>query len=150
MSNNLPIYIISIMKNEAKHIERWYNSFKDEMEPGDMAVLLDTGSDDGSYEFAESLGITVYKKVYEKWRFDTARNDLREMLPQDDAWLLSLDVDEVLIDGWRGHVDSAPTDVNRLRYKYTWSWKEDGTPGVTYHGDKIVRRHSHTWTRNGT
>jgi hypothetical protein len=42
MSNNLPIYIVSIMKNEAKHIERWYNSFKDELEEGDMAVLLDT------------------------------------------------------------------------------------------------------------
>ena len=164
MSNKLPIYIVSIMKDEVKHIERWYNSFKDELEEGDMAVLLDTGSADGSYELAESLGITVYKKTYEKWRFDTARNDLREMLPDVDAWVLSLDVDEVLTPGWREHMKAVPMDVNRPRYDYVWNFKkyvlnedetvnykatiDSGEFGVSYHADKIVRRHSHVWRRN--
>lgn len=161
MSNNLPIYVVSIMKNESAFIERWYNSFKDEMQEGDMAVLLDTGSEDGSYELAESLGITVYKKVYKDWSFAVARNDLREMLPNKDAWVLSLDVDEVLLPGWREQLKTVPMQVNRPRYRYTWNWLEKvfnpdgsvnipetvalGKVGLEYHGDKIVRRHSHKW-----
>ena len=122
------------------------------------------GSTDGSYELAESLGITVYKKTYESWRFDTARNDLREMLPDVDAWVLSLDVDEVLTPGWREHMKAVPMDVNRPRYDYVWNFKkyvlnedetvnykatiDSGEFGVSYHADKIVRRHSHVWRRN--
>lgn len=149
------------MKNEKKHIKRWYDSFKDELQEGDMAVLLDTGSTDGSYEYAKELGITVYKKVYEDWSFAVARNDLREMLPDQDAWVLSLDVDEVLSKGWRHELKHVPMQVNRPRYLYTWNWtekvlKDNGEPdieatiklnkvGLQYHGDKIVRRHSHKW-----
>ena len=153
--NNLPIYIVSIMKNEAKHIQRWYESFADELREGDMAVLLDTGSSDDSVALAESLGITVFTKVYDDWSFSVARNDLREMLPDLDAWVLSLDVDEVMGDGWRAHLDEVPMHVNRPRYLYTWNWEEkvgdwketikSGKPGLQYHGDKIVRRHSHKW-----
>jgi len=157
----LPIYVVSIMKNEEKFIERWYNSIKDELRPGDGAFLLDTGSTDTSYELAKSLGITVFKKEYTDWSFAVARNDLREMLPKKDAWLLSLDVDEVLGKGWRDHLDKVPAEVNRPRYNYFWNWNtkilnDDGTPnieatiaindfGLSYMGDKIVRRHSHKW-----
>ena len=159
--NSLPIYIVSIMKNEEAHIKRWYESFKDELEPGDMAVLLDTGSTDKSVKVAKKLGITVYEKTYEDWSFAVARNDLREMLPDQDAWLLSLDLDEILDKGWREKLKTVPMEVNRPRYQYTWNWVEkvhkdngevdtDATIklnkfGLQYHGDKIVRRHSHKW-----
>lgn len=153
--NTLPIYVVSIMKNEAKHIQRWYESFKGELREGDMAVLLDTGSTDDSIALAESLGITVFTKIYDDWSFSVARNDLREMLPDLDAWVLSLDVDEVMSDGWRADLDEVPMNVNRPRYQYTWNWEEkvgdwketikSGKPGLQYHGDKIVRRHSHRW-----
>lgn len=161
MSNNLPIYIVSIMKNEEAHIERWFNSFKDELRPGDGAFLLDTGSTDSSYKLAKKLGINTFKKTYKDWSFAVARNDLREMLPDQDAWVLSLDLDEVLSPNWRECLDKVPMEVNRPRYNYFWNWKskvlnDDGTPnipatiakndyGLTYQGDKIVRRHSHKW-----
>ena len=159
--NNLPVYVCSIMLNEAKHIKRWYDSIKPELREGDGVYLLDTGSTDGSKELAESLGITVFYKTYDSWSFAVARNDLREMLPDNDAWLINLDLDEVFVPDWRRHLDPVPLIVNRPRYDYDWNWtqpvfKENGeydieatratkSVGLSYRGDKIVRRHSHKW-----
>jgi glycosyltransferase involved in cell wall biosynthesis len=137
----MKVIVCSIAKNEEKFVKRWAESAKD----ADEVWLLDTGSTDDTIKIAKECGVHVIEKAWEDWSFAVARNHLLDNLPDEDAWLINLDLDEVLIDGWRGHVDSAPTDVNRLRYKYTWSWKEDGTPGLIYHGDKIVRRHSHHW-----
>ena len=141
MSDKLPVYVCSIAKNEAKHVRRWAESAKD----ADGIFLLDTGSTDDTVAIAKELGVTVFEKTYDKWSFSVARNDLREMLPQHDAWLVNLDLDEVLIDGWRNHWRNIPEEANRLRYRYIWNWKEDGSPGVEYHGDKLVRRFTHTW-----
>ncbi|NBW08704.1 MAG: hypothetical protein EBR82_11840 [Caulobacteraceae bacterium] len=137
----LPVYVCSIAKNEAKHVRRWAESAKD----ADGIFLLDTGSTDDTVAIAKECGVTVFEKTYDKWSFAVARNDLREMLPDHDAWLVNLDLDEVMIDGWRNHWKNIPDEANRIRYRYIWNWKPDGTPGVEYHGDKLVRRHSHHW-----
>jgi glycosyltransferase involved in cell wall biosynthesis len=141
MSDKLPVYVCSIAKNEAKHVRRWAESAKD----ADGIFLLDTGSTDDTVAIAKECGVTVFEKTYEKWSFAVARNDLREMLPDHDAWLVNLDLDEVFKPGWRSHWKDIPEDANRLRYRYIWNWKADGVPGVEYHGDKLVRRHSHRW-----
>ena len=138
---NLPVYVCSIAKNEAKHVRQWAESAKD----ADGIFLLDTGSTDDTVAIAKECGVTVFEKTYEKWSFAIARNDLREMLPDHDAWLVNLDLDEVMIPNWREHWKDIPEQANRIRYRYIWNWKEDGTPGVEYHGDKLVRRHSHKW-----
>ena len=141
MSDKLPVYVCSIAKNEEKHVRRWAESAKD----ADGIFLLDTGSEDNTVAIARELGVTVFEKKYEKWSFAVARNDLREMLPEHDAWLVNLDLDEVLIPNWREYWRNIPDEANRLRYRYIWNWKEDGRPGVEYHGDKLVRRFTHTW-----
>ena len=137
----LPVYVCSIAKNEAKHVRRWAESAKG----ADAIYMLDTGSDDDTVAIARECGVIVFEKTYDDWSFAVARNDLREMLPDHDAWLFNLDLDEVLIEGWREHLDAVPLDVNRPRYLYTWNWDENGKPGLQYHGDKCVRRHSHKW-----
>lgn len=137
----LPVYVCSIAKNEAKHVRRWAESAKD----ADGIFLLDTGSTDDTVAIARECGVTVFEKTYERWSFAVARNDLREMLPDHDAWLVNLDLDEVLIPNWREYWKDIPDLANRIRYRYIWSWREDGTPAVEYHGDKLVRRHSHKW-----
>ena len=139
--NKLPVYVCSIAKNEAKHVRQWAESAKD----ADGIFLLDTGSTDDTVAIAKECGVTVFEKTYDKWSFAVARNDLREMLPDHDAWLVNLDLDEVMIPNWREHWKDIPEQANRIRYRYIWNWKEDGTPGVEYHGDKLVRRHSHKW-----
>jgi tetratricopeptide (TPR) repeat protein len=35
--------------------------------------------------------------------------------------------------------------ITRPRYKYTWSWNDDGSPGLQYGGDKIHARHGYIW-----
>ena len=122
-------------------MRRWAESAKG----ADGIFLLDTGSSDDTVAIAKECGVIVFEKTYEKWSFAAARNDLREMLPDHDAWLINLDLDEVLIPNWREHWKDIPDLANRIRYRYIWSWREDGTPGVEYHGDKLVRRHSHKW-----
>ena len=139
--NKLPVYVCSIAKNEAKHVRRWAESARG----ADGIFMLDTGSSDETVAIAKECGVTVFEKTYDKWSFAVARNDLREMLPEHDAWLINLDLDEVLKEGWREHFDTVPEIANRVRYRYIWNWKEDGSPNVEYHGDKIVRRHSHMW-----
>jgi glycosyltransferase involved in cell wall biosynthesis len=139
--DKLPVYVCSIAKNEAKHVRRWAESAKD----ADAIYMLDTGSSDDTVAIARECGVIVFEKTYESWSFAVARNDLREMLPDHDAWLINMDLDEVFKDGWRDHWKDIPNEANRIRYRYIWNWKADGVPGVEYHGDKLVRRHSHKW-----
>lgn len=153
------VAVVSIMKDEAQHIERWAKSCED----ADYRYLLDTGSSDNSMEIAERCGVTVLSASIEPWHFGRARNTLLDLLPDDIDWIINLDCDELLHDGWREEIDKAPNDgsVNRLRYQYQWNWEKwindengvidpyetikHGVPGLTYQGDKITRRFSHRW-----
>jgi hypothetical protein len=54
-------------------------------------------------------------------------------------------MDEVLVPGWREKLEGIKPETTRPRYRYTWSWKEDGTPGLQYGGDKIHARHGYRW-----
>lgn len=137
----MKIAVVSIMKNEAKHIKRWKESAND----ADAIYVLDTGSDDDSVAIAKELGINVYQADIQPWHFGRARNMLLDMLPTDIDYIINLDLDEVLIDGWRGHLESMDPSITRPRYNYTWSWNEDGSPGLVYSGDKIVRRNGYKW-----
>ena len=155
--DKLPVYVCSIAKNEAKHVRRWAESAVG----ADAIYMLDTGSDDDTVAIARECGVIVFEKKYDDWSFARARNDLREMLPDHDAWLINLDLDECFVPNWRPHMDVVPLDVNRPRYDYDWNWNSpvytaDGeydieatratnSVGLSYRGDKIVRRHSHKW-----
>lgn len=153
------IAVVSICKNESGHIERWAESCKD----ADYRFLLDTGSTDDSVALAQKCGVTVLHATIDPWHFARARNTLLDQLPDDIDWIINLDVDEVLGDGWRAALEVVPNDgsVNRPRYNYCWNWESyvydengqidvagtiaSGKPGLQYHGDKITRRFSHRW-----
>ena len=155
----MKIAVVSIMKNEAKHVKRWAES----CETADYRYLLDTGSTDDSVAIAEECGVTVLHGKIDPWHFARARNTLLDQLPDDIDWIINLDVDEVLGEGWREALERVPNDgsVNRPRYLYTWNWESyendeqgnvdvagtiaRGKPGLQYQGDKITRRFSHRW-----
>jgi hypothetical protein len=68
------------------------------------------------------------------------------LIPEDIDYCIALDMDEVLLPGWRKELDGAfKKGATRPRYKYTWSWKEDGSPGLEYGGDKIHTRQGYRW-----
>lgn len=137
----MKVAVYTIAKNEEQFVQRWYESAKD----ADGLFILDTGSTDGTVAAAEAFGITVETVVVDPWRFDTARNASLAMIPEDYDWCIALDMDEVLVEGWRDWLEGLKPEVTRPRYKYTWSWEANGAPGLQYGGDKIHRRHAYEW-----
>jgi glycosyltransferase involved in cell wall biosynthesis len=139
------IAVYTIALNEEKHVERWFNSVKD----ADYILIADTGSTDRTVEIAKSLGINVVNVLIKPFRFDTSRNAALAALPADIDYCISLDMDEVLTDGWRKEADVltklGPNQSAVLRSTLTWNFKEDGTPGLQYGADRVHSRWGTTW-----
>jgi glycosyltransferase involved in cell wall biosynthesis len=137
----MKIAVYSIALNEQQFIRRWYESAKE----ADFILLADTGSTDGTAELARELGINVIDIRIKPWRFDDARNASLAAIPEDIDYCIALDVDEVLVPGWRSFLETVPSTVTRPRYKYVWSWNQDGSEGLVYGGDKIHARKNYRW-----
>lgn len=137
----MKVAVYTIALNEAKFVERWFQSAKD----ADYLLIADTGSTDNTVEIARNLGIEVVQIEIKPWRFDKARNAALDALPDDIDYCIALDMDEILVEGWRPQLEQVPAGTTRPRYSYTWSWKDDGTPGLVYGGDKIHARHGYRW-----
>ena len=137
----MKIAVYTIALNEQQFVRRWYESAKE----ADYLLIADTGSTDGTVELAKELGVNVVEISIKPWRFDDARNASLASIPADIDYCIALDMDEVLLPGWRAHLESVPTQTTRPRYKYTWNWNPDGSPGLQYGGDKIHSRHGYRW-----
>lgn len=138
----MKVAVYSISKNEEQFVERWVKSAED----ADMILLADTGSTDDTVKVAKDLGIDVMNIKVKPWRFDVARNKNLAGIPQDYDYCIALDVDEVLKPGWRKELEVMyHLGISRPRYKYVWSWNEDGSEGLVYGGDKIHARQYYTW-----
>jgi len=143
----MKIAVYTICKNEAGFIKKWVDSAKD----ANYLLILDTGSTDETIpilkEASKIVPVLNFQTVsINPWRFDEARNVSLHLLPEDIDVCICLDMDEVLVPCWREIVEREWTqNLDRLRYNYIWSWNEDGSPGVTYHADKIHARHGFRW-----
>ena len=137
----MKIAVYTIAKNEEKFVEAWHQSTRD----ADYRLILDTGSTDRTVDLARSFGIDVHTIDISPWRFDTARNMALNIVPEDIDYCIALDMDEVLCFGWRNQIEKIDKSITRPRYKYVWSWLEDGKEGLVYGGDKIHSRHGYRW-----
>jgi glycosyltransferase involved in cell wall biosynthesis len=138
----MKVAVYTIALNEVKFVKAWYESAKE----ADYLLIADTGSNDNTVELAKSLGINVVTIGVKPWRFDDARNASLAAIPLDIDYCIALDMDEVLIEGWRPELEKAHKEGwTRPRYQYTWNWKADGTPGLQYGGDKIHTRKGYRW-----
>jgi glycosyltransferase involved in cell wall biosynthesis len=138
------VAVYTIALNEANFVKRW----KESASEADYLLIADTGSTDGTTEIAKELGINVIDISISPWRFDIARNTALSFIPKDIDYCIALDMDEILIKGWRQELEKAFVEkITRPRYKYTWSWKdlEESIPGLQYGGDKIHKRHGYRW-----
>jgi tetratricopeptide (TPR) repeat protein len=135
------IAVASISLNEEQFVKRWALS----CDMADYRLILDTGSTDNTVDLAWDLGVTVQVKEFTPWRFDHARNHAMSLIPEDIDYVIWLDMDEVLQPGWRQALESIPEGTTRPRYRYVWSWNEDGSEGLVYGGDKIHSRHGYRW-----
>lgn len=137
----MKIAVYTIAKNEEQFVQRWADSCKD----ADYRFILDTGSTDETVEIANYCGVKTMQEVITPFRFDKARNISLGMIPDDVDLCIALDMDEILVDGWREKLEKIPQHVTRPRYKYVWSWNDNGTEGLVYGGDKIHCRHNYRW-----
>jgi glycosyltransferase involved in cell wall biosynthesis len=64
------------------------------MSAADHIIVLDTGSTDNTVELLTSLGVEVHQKTYEHFRFDVARNDSMDLIPEEYNICLCTDLDE--------------------------------------------------------
>jgi glycosyltransferase involved in cell wall biosynthesis len=137
----MKVVVSTIMKDEpTEFIERWAKSALD----ADELVLVDTGSTNEAVEMARDLGITVYEIDIRPWRFDMARNAALSLIDGDVDVVVKLDVDEVLVDGWRQALEDVGPAA-RYSYRYVWNFTEDGEPDVEFNADHTISRHGWFW-----
>lgn len=137
----MKIAVYTITKNEEMFIKRWAESCQE----ADYRLIVDTGSTDNTVDLAIENGCHVETITISPWRFDDARNAALALIPDDIDMCVSLDADEILLPGWRQHLEALPESVTRPRYKYVWSWNPDGTEGLTFWRDHIHKRHGYRW-----
>ncbi len=139
---NKKICVYAIAKNEIKFIDRWYNSVKE----ADYVCVLDTGSEDGTFEKFKELGVIVKQKKYENFRFDEARNDSMKLIPDDADICVSVDIDEYFEPNWSKAIKDCWNDkVGRGRYRYTWNFNPDGSEGIVFMADKVHKNKAYKW-----
>lgn len=136
------IAVYAIAKDEERHVERWAESCAD----ADVRLIVDTGSTDATIARARAKGVKVYSREIHPWRFDTARNTALAMLPDDVDLCVTLDLDEVLLPGWREALEALSPETTRPRYRYIFSRNPDGTEAFTYAGHSAHSRHGYRWS----
>ena len=139
----MKIVVYAICKNESQFVNRWIRS----MQEADQIVVLDTGSTDDTVEKLRALGARVHQEEIRPWRFDTARNRSLELVDPDADLCVCTDLDEYFLPGWRAELERVWTpEVTQVRYPYVWSFRPDGSDGVTFWYEKIHARHGYQWT----
>lgn len=132
----MKIAIYAIAKNEAAFVKRFCESAKD----ADLILIADTGSSDHTVSKARACGAVVHEIAIKPWRFDKARDVALALLPHDIDICISLDLDEVMEDGWRAEIERLwQSNTTRMRYKFDWS------NNIIFHSDKIHSRTGYFW-----
>lgn len=140
--NKYKVCIYAISKNEEQFVDRWCENLKE----ADEIFVLDTGSTDNTVEKLKSNGVNVSVLEIIPWRFDIARNKSLELVPDNYDICVCLDLDEVILPGWRKELEKIwDENTTKLRYNYNWSLDSDGKPLVNFYIEKIHSRKNYEW-----
>ncbi len=138
----MKVCVYAIAKNESKFVKRWVNSMRE----ADEITVLDTGSDDDTVRLLKECGVRVESAVLQPFRFDVARNLSMDMVAEDADICVCTDLDEVFVPGWRAAMEKAWRDgVKTLKYRYTWSFSDDGSEGYVFWIGKTHARRGFRW-----
>lgn len=117
------------------------------MKEADAIYVLDTGSTDNTVELLQANGVQVTTKIINPWRFDIARNESLQLVPDDTDICVCTDLDEIFEPGWRKAIEEVwQEDTTRLAYNYNWSLDENNKPLVNFYIEKIHARQNYKWT----
>lgn len=136
------ICVYAIAKNEERFVDR----FCDSAAQADYIAVLDTGSEDATAEKLKARGCIVGREIVEPWRFDEARNRSMELIPADTDIAVCVDLDEILLPGWREALENTWTDAAESgRFTNIRSRGGDGTPGTAFLHTKLHRPGAMRW-----
>jgi glycosyltransferase involved in cell wall biosynthesis len=133
----MKICVYAISKNEVQFVKRFCDSARD----ADLILIADTGSTDGLPEEAAKHGATVYHIGISPWRFDLARNAALALVPTDVDVCISLDIDEVLMPGWREEIERVWVPGVTTHMRYFFDYGSD----IKFYAEKIHSRHGYKW-----
>lgn len=85
------IKVIALTKDEKEALPGFFDQFRPIT---DKFAILDSGSTDGTLEWAKANGIQVAERDFD--RFDNQRNASIELLGKDAEWIIQMDPDERL------------------------------------------------------
>ena len=132
----MKICVYAIALNEEKFVK----PFIDSCRSADLILIADTGSTDSTVALAKSMGATVYSISVKPWRFDSARNAALALIPQDINICVSLDMDEIMTEGWREEVERLwDSSTTRMQYRF------NNGMGNIFNATKIHLRTGYTW-----
>lgn len=139
----MKVAVYTICKNESAFVDRWVDS----MSEADGIYVLDTGSEDDTVEKLKKRGVHVETAKIVPWRFDKARNMSLELVPKDVDVCVCTDLDEVFLPGWRKHLEESWREgTTQARFRYTWSFNDDGSEGVVFWEENVHVRNGFRWT----
>ncbi len=138
----MKVCVYAIAKNEEKFAARWAQNMKE----ADEIFVLDTGSTDDTVKILKENGVQVTEEKIVPWRFDKARNASLALVPEDTDICVCTDLDEVFHPGWREKMEKEwKKGADRLRYRYTWNFKSDGSEGGVFWIEKVHARKGYQW-----
>ncbi len=120
----MKIAVYAIAKNEASKVDRWCKSNFE----ADLRIVCDTGSTDDTVNLLKEHGVEVNQVTIDPWRFDTAKNMALDLVPDDYDIVISQDLDEALLPGWRQELEKRwESDARILNHRYRnnqnpWQW----------------------------
>lgn len=139
---NKKICVYTICRNEEKHVLQWLENTRG----ADVIIVGDTGSSDNTVSLLKENGVMVFDIRVSPWRFDEARNQLLNKLPEDIDICIQLDFDERLSADWRRNIENAwQNGVTRFSYNYIDKSKQSPDWSVTTRKNKIHSRWNYKW-----
>ena len=138
----MKICVYAIAKNEEQFVDR----FCDAASEADYIAVLDTGSEDKTVEKLADRGAIVSQKIFEPFRFDEARNESMKLIPEDTDVCVCVDMDEVLLPGWRKKLEEKwEPGMTSAKYTCVCSYNADGSYGTAFLREKIHTLHNFRW-----
>ena len=138
---NITVY--GIAKNEQHFAKRFAQSVSD----ADRVVICDTGSTDKTIPILRKHGVEVHGIQVNPFRFDLARN-LALQHVQDADVVVSMDIDEVALPGWREQIANAwKSGTTMVRYPFVHNWedKKQTVPRLSVWGFKVHCPKTYVW-----
>jgi glycosyltransferase involved in cell wall biosynthesis len=138
----MKIAVYTIALNEEQFARRWAESAAE----ADYRIVADTGSNDGTIGHLRSMDVTVHEIAVRPWRFDVARNANLALVPKDADICIALDMDELLMPGWRQALLAAWGEgVTRLRCPLEINIGADGKAQRHFYSSRIHQRFGYLW-----